>query len=330
MAAQFQVQVPLGVYPGMALQVQTPDGQLLQVVVPPGVAPGMPMLVSYEPLHRDQLRDQLVNSSLSRIAQSLVRVGGPGTYCVGGPLETLFMQLDADRNGTLDYREMEAILLRFQPDLSRAELGSLFGRFDRDGSGKIDIREFRRTLDEALFLVQQGMYWEAAPPGPRVPQPPAGPEPCGGRPGPWGAAAAAASRASRPGWREAAPAEAGGGQEQPPVSRQLSELSKTALLRLTNAERQLVVIEREVAQLHESWVTGCLQGGKARTELAYQESLAKKLETDDLDNMDLSELSDYGKDQAKAIRKQLLSRLEALLEDELPRIFGLLKKAEAQ
>ena len=44
------VSVPAGVGPGMALQIQAPDGQLLQVVVPPGLIPGQSFQVAYRPL----------------------------------------------------------------------------------------------------------------------------------------------------------------------------------------------------------------------------------------------------------------------------------------
>merc|ERR1711862_1005429 len=50
-----------------------------------------------------------------------------------------------------------------QADLSSAESDALFSKFDRNGDGAVDIREFRKSIDEALFLADQGMTYAPAP-----------------------------------------------------------------------------------------------------------------------------------------------------------------------
>ena len=44
---KIMVQVPNGAFPGMAIQIKTPEGQMLKVTVPQGAGPGMNFAVEY-------------------------------------------------------------------------------------------------------------------------------------------------------------------------------------------------------------------------------------------------------------------------------------------
>ncbi|XP_006660756.1 uncharacterized protein LOC102706679 [Oryza brachyantha] len=82
-----------------------------------------------------------------------------------------FAALDADRDGLLSYAEMadELMSLRVldkhfgvdEAAMSADELvelyRGLFAQFDRDGSGAVDLEEFRAEMKEVLLAVANGL-----------------------------------------------------------------------------------------------------------------------------------------------------------------------------
>lgn len=84
-----------------------------------------------------------------------------------------FAALDANRDGVLSYAEMAGELMslrvlekHFGADEDEAAMGAdelaalyrgLFARFDRDGSGGVDLEEFRAEMKEVLLTVANGL-----------------------------------------------------------------------------------------------------------------------------------------------------------------------------
>lgn len=60
----------------------------------------------------------------------------------------LFLHFDASGDGQLDRKELDGMMLQWQPDLSPEELASLFAFFDRDGDGSVSARELAESMDE--------------------------------------------------------------------------------------------------------------------------------------------------------------------------------------
>lgn len=58
----------------------------------------------------------------------------------------LFACLDTDCNGGLSRLELERVIMAFQPDLTASEREACFARFDRNGSGAVDLIEFCQAL----------------------------------------------------------------------------------------------------------------------------------------------------------------------------------------
>eukprot|EP00440_Ansanella_granifera_P016884 gb/GFBE01018347.1/.p1 GENE.gb/GFBE01018347.1/~~gb/GFBE01018347.1/.p1 ORF type:complete len:417 (+),score=91.06 gb/GFBE01018347.1/:1-1251(+) len=87
---------------------------------------------------KQELEKKVVQEVMERIARAVVRTGHKP--------QDLFASLDRDGNGNLSRLELENLILGFQPDLTLAEREALFGRFDRDSSGAVDMLEFCRAL----------------------------------------------------------------------------------------------------------------------------------------------------------------------------------------
>jgi hypothetical protein len=81
-----------------------------------------------------------------------------------------FAALDADHDGLLTYTEMAGELMSLRvlekhfgvdeatvPDELAGLYRSLFTRFDRDGSGKVDRHEFRAEMKEVMLAVANGL-----------------------------------------------------------------------------------------------------------------------------------------------------------------------------
>ncbi|URD93164.1 EFh [Musa troglodytarum] len=88
-----------------------------------------------------------------------------------GSVEERFASLDMDHDGLLTYPEMarELMSLRVREthfgvdeagwshdELLQLYLG-LFGRFDRDGNGTVDLEEFRAEMREVMLAVASGL-----------------------------------------------------------------------------------------------------------------------------------------------------------------------------
>ena len=88
-----------------------------------------------------------------------------------GSVEERFANLDMDHDGLLTYPEMarELMSLRVREthfgvdeagwshdELLQLYLG-LFGRFDRDGNGPVDLEEFRAEMREVMLAVASGL-----------------------------------------------------------------------------------------------------------------------------------------------------------------------------
>ena len=90
-----------------------------------------------------------------------------------GSIEGRFKALDADKDGLLSYadiaKEFESITLvtsqfggadevtTAAPEDLRRIYRSLFAQFDRDGSGAVDLEEFRAETREMLLAVAKGL-----------------------------------------------------------------------------------------------------------------------------------------------------------------------------
>jgi len=82
-----------------------------------------------------------------------------------------FAALDADHDGLLTYAEMAGELMSLRvlekhfgvddavvaPDELAGLYRSLFARLDRDGSGKVDMHEFRAEMKEVMLAVANGL-----------------------------------------------------------------------------------------------------------------------------------------------------------------------------
>lgn len=119
--------------------------------------------------------------------------------------------------------------------------------------------------------------------------------------------------------------------EQPPSrgdQRGLTKPSLDALSQLAVAGVEVGRIEARVRGLAEEVeVPGCALG-PIRTELAALEAAAHRLEAQGIDSIYTGELH-TGKDEAKAQKKALLARLEALF-DTVDRVFQRAKASESQ
>ncbi|CAK0797717.1 unnamed protein product [Prorocentrum cordatum] len=88
-----------------------------------------------------QASSDRAKSVVTRVAAAVGRTG-----CSS---EELFRKLDADGDGKLSVLELGKMLCGLQPDLSFAEVHAIFGRFDRDGSGEVELHEFAALLRSA-------------------------------------------------------------------------------------------------------------------------------------------------------------------------------------
>ncbi|CAE8716007.1 unnamed protein product, partial [Polarella glacialis] len=83
---------------------------------------------------------KVVEDVIARIASSLVRIGSTP--------QDLFARLDGDHNGRLSWLELEAVILGLEPHLSLSEKEAIWQRFDKDGSGLVDLNEFYEALQQ--------------------------------------------------------------------------------------------------------------------------------------------------------------------------------------
>ncbi|CAE8632045.1 unnamed protein product [Polarella glacialis] len=100
---------------------------------------------------KQDLDNKIAQEVIERIARSVVRTGHRP--------QDLFGTLDRDQNGRLSRVELELVILGFQPDLALSEREAVFARFDFDGSGLVDLREFCAALqsvsDSILVAVEE-------------------------------------------------------------------------------------------------------------------------------------------------------------------------------
>ena len=88
-----------------------------------------------------------------------------------GSIEDCFALLDANKDGVLSYEEMVKEIESFRlldthfgvdeiktpPEDIERVYGSIFEKFDRDGSGEVDLVEFREETKEMLLAVANGL-----------------------------------------------------------------------------------------------------------------------------------------------------------------------------
>lgn len=60
----------------------------------------------------------------------------------------LFDSLDQNRDGTLSRPEVDKLVLSLEPNLSLTDRQTVFGKFDRDNRGMVDVREFVKALQK--------------------------------------------------------------------------------------------------------------------------------------------------------------------------------------
>jgi calmodulin len=65
-------------------------------------------------------------------------------------IQSIFHQFDLNGNGTLNQREVERLLKKFQIKLQRNDLEILMDRFDRDGDGELDLEEFYEYIQQEI------------------------------------------------------------------------------------------------------------------------------------------------------------------------------------
>jgi hypothetical protein len=103
-----------------------------------------------------------------RTVQSFVEDEGAFNASVDGR----FAALDADHDGLLSYAEMAGELMSLRvlekhfgvdetgavgPDELAGLYRGLFARFDRDGDGAVDKKEFRAEMKEVMLAVASGL-----------------------------------------------------------------------------------------------------------------------------------------------------------------------------
>lgn len=98
---------------------------------------------------------------------------------------------------------------------------------------------------------------------------------------------------------------------QPQAARELSTLSRSALVGLQESSEQLTALEQHAEEITFQLDCSAITPGQARTELAQLETKANRLESEGLDSVRTSELSS-GQAQARGEKKDQLARLEAL------------------
>lgn len=95
--------------------------------------------------------------------------------------------------------------------------------------------------------------------------------------------------------------------------RKLSCRSKSMLGRLGEFEDQFVEIDATIQSIHKAFHSGEMPPGRARDDLAQLEALLDKLQFNGVDCIDTFEL-ESGKDQARALRKELTKKADGLHE----------------
>jgi Ca2+-binding EF-hand superfamily protein len=65
-------------------------------------------------------------------------------------IRNIFHQFDVNGNGTLNQKEFEKLIQKFQIKLSRNDVEVLMGRFDRDGDGELDLEEFYEYIQQEM------------------------------------------------------------------------------------------------------------------------------------------------------------------------------------
>jgi Ca2+-binding EF-hand superfamily protein len=116
-----QVQVPQGCVAGQMLQIQAPNGQILQVAIPQGMGAGSVFQVQVP--------------SSQPVQQQPQQQTGPDPMA-------LFAAVDTDRSGSISDIELSQALSTGGMAFSRKTCRYLIGMHDRDRSGTIDRNEF--------------------------------------------------------------------------------------------------------------------------------------------------------------------------------------------
>lgn len=79
--------------------------------------------------------------------------------------ERLFREADRSGNGALGSAELRALLKAMGRDASDDKLVDIFGEYDLDGSGQLELREFLRMCARRLLDVRALKEWMRARPG---------------------------------------------------------------------------------------------------------------------------------------------------------------------
>jgi Ca2+-binding EF-hand superfamily protein len=64
-----------------------------------------------------------------------------------------FTQFDANRDGSIDRNELDAILIDMGLPFPTQAVDKLFAQFDRNRDGSLTVEEFRGMIDKLNFLV---------------------------------------------------------------------------------------------------------------------------------------------------------------------------------
>ena len=91
-------------------------------------------------------RSSSIDALLDRIRRRLEDNLGSSANSARRIKET-FADIDTDQSNGLSKRELSKAFQVLRVEVSVEELGLLFGRFDRDGSGEIDYMEFLKMLN---------------------------------------------------------------------------------------------------------------------------------------------------------------------------------------
>ena len=86
-------------------------------------------------------------------------------------MRAAFALFDTDRSGALSRRELRAALSKLGLEVDRAESAEVLKKYDTNGDGTLDIREFNALVEQLVALQRAASSSAAAAPPSPAPRP---------------------------------------------------------------------------------------------------------------------------------------------------------------